>query len=111
MRLIFAYGTGAIHGDAKIEGVLMDGMMMSLTLRSAPGNSRRFSRQLELDARFHFAAENLPPGNYELLLRPVVFDGKDAPGFEPVKQLVTVANGADAKVTLVFDVSVRKGVQ
>jgi hypothetical protein len=111
VRLIFAYGTGSIHGDAKIEGVLMDGMMMSLTLRSAPGNSRRFSRQLELDARSHFAAENLPPGNYELLLRPVVFDGKDAPGFEPVKQLVTVANGADAKVTLVFDVNARKGVQ
>lgn len=111
VRLIFAYGTGSIHGDAKIEGVLMDGMMMSLTLRSAPGNSRHFSRQLELDARSHFAAENLPPGNYELLLRPVVFDGKDAPGFEPVKQLVTVANGADAQVTLVFDVSARKGVQ
>jgi protocatechuate 3,4-dioxygenase beta subunit len=111
VRLIFAYGTGAIHGDAKIEGVLMDGMMMSLTLRSAPGNSRAFSRQLELDARSHFAAENLPPGNYELLLRPVVFDGKDAPSFEPVKQLVTVANGADAKVTLVFDVNARKGVQ
>jgi hypothetical protein len=96
----------------KIEGgVVPEGTMMSLTLRSAPGNNRRFSRQLEIDGRFHFVAENLPPGSYELLVRPVVADGKDAPGFEPVKQILTVTNGADAQVTLRFDVSARKGGQ
>jgi protocatechuate 3,4-dioxygenase beta subunit len=112
VRLVFAYGTGSIHGDVKIEGgVVPEGTMMSLTLRSAPGNNRRFSRQLEIDGRFHFVAENLPPGNYELLVRPVVADGKDAPGFEPVKQILTVTNGADAQVTLRFDVSAKKGGQ
>jgi protocatechuate 3,4-dioxygenase beta subunit len=105
VRVIFAYGTGSVHGDVKIEGgALPEGTMMSLTLQSASGNNRRFTRQLELDARFHFTAENIPPGNYELSLRPVISDGKDAPGFETVKQTVTVANGADAHVTLVFDV-------
>ena len=109
VRLVFAYGNGSIRGDVKIEGgALPDGTMMSLTLRSAPGNNRRYTRQLEIDARFHFLAENLPPGNYELLVRPVTSDGKDAPGFEPVKQTVTVANGADAQVTLVFDVNAKK---
>lgn len=112
VRVIFAYGTGSIHGDVKMEGGSPpEGTMMSLTLRSAPGNNRRFTRQLELDARSHFAAENMPPGNYELFLRPVTADGKDAPGFEPVKQAVAVANGADAQVTLVFDVNSKRGGQ
>ena len=111
VRVIFAYGTGSIRGDVKIEGgALPEGTMLSLTLRSAPGNNRRFTRQLELDARFHFAAENIPPGNYELFLRPVTSDGKDAPGFEPVKQTVTVANAAE-EVNLVFDVNAKKGGQ
>jgi protocatechuate 3,4-dioxygenase beta subunit len=110
VRLVFAYGTGSIHGEVKLEsGPPPEGTMMSLTLRSAPGNSRRFTRQLELDGRFHFAAENLPPGNYELLLRPVTSEGKDAPGFEPVKQTVTVTNGADAQVSLAFDVNAKRG--
>jgi len=112
VRIVFAYGTGSIRGDVKIEGgALPEGTMMSLTLRSAPGNNRRFTRQLEIDARFHFVAENIPPGNYELFVRPVTSEGKDAPGFEPVKQIVTVANGADAQVTLVFDVNAKKGGQ
>jgi protocatechuate 3,4-dioxygenase beta subunit len=112
VRLVFAYGTGSIHGDVKIEGgTLPGGTMMSLTLRSAPGNNRRFTRQLEMDARFHFVAENLPPGNYELLLRPVTSDGKDALLFEPLKQTITITNGADAQVTLRFDVNAKKGGQ
>ena len=112
VRVIFAYGTGSVHGDVKIEGgALANGTTLSVTLRPATGNNRRFTRQLELDARFHFALENIPPGNYELSVRAATSDGKDVPGYEPVKQSVTVANGADAQVTLVFDVNAKKGGQ
>ena len=49
VRLVFAYGTGSIHGDVKIDGgSVPEGTMMSLTLRSAPPNNRRFTRQLEM---------------------------------------------------------------
>ena len=85
--------------------------MLSATLRSAPGNNRRFTRQFEIDSRFHFALENIPPGNYERQVRPVTSDGKDAPGFETVKQTVAITNGADAQLTVEFDVNAKKGGQ
>jgi hypothetical protein len=74
-----------------------------VSLRSAPGSNRRFNRTLEPDARFHFALENIPPGTYELTVRAVTHDGKDALGFDPVKQTVTVTNGADSQLTVVFE--------
>jgi hypothetical protein len=111
-RLVFAYGSGSIHGDVKIEGgALPEGTMVGVTVRSATGNNRRFTRQMELDARFHFALENIPPGNYEISLTVTTAPGKDAPAYQPVKQTVTVANGSDAQLTLVFDVNARKGGQ
>jgi protocatechuate 3,4-dioxygenase beta subunit len=111
VRVIFAYGTGSVHGDVKIEGgALPNGTTLGVTLRPAPGNNRRFTRQLELDARFHFVLENIPPGNYELSVR-ATSEGKEVPGYELMKQSVTVANGAAAQVTLVFDVNARKGGQ
>jgi protocatechuate 3,4-dioxygenase beta subunit len=103
VRLVFAYGTGSIHGDVKIEDALPDGTEITVSLRSAPGSNRRFNRTLEPDARFHFALENIPPGTYELTVRAVTHDGKDALGFDPVKQTVTVTNGADSQLTVVFE--------
>lgn len=112
VRVIFAYGTGSIHGEVKIEGgALPEGTMIRANLSPAPGNNRRFTRGLEIDARFHFALENIPPGSYEVTVRAVTSEGKDVPGYEPVKQTVTVANGADAQVTVVFDVNAKKGGQ
>jgi len=112
VRVVFAYGTGSIHGEVKIEGgALPEGTMIRANLSPAPGNNRRFTRGMEIDARFHFALENIPPGTYELTVRAVTSDGKDAPGFDPVKQTVTVANGADSQVTVAFDVNAKRGGQ
>jgi protocatechuate 3,4-dioxygenase beta subunit len=111
VRLVFAYGTGSIRGEVKIEGgTLPDGTTLQLSVASAPDN-RRFTRSLEIDGRNRFVIENIPPGNYELTLRTVTSDSKDVSPIQPVKQTVTVANGADAQVTLVFDVNARKGGQ
>ena len=67
VRLIFAYGTGSIRGEVKIEGgSLPEGMSCKLFVRSAAGDARRFNRVAESDGRLHFVSENIPPGNYEL---------------------------------------------
>lgn len=112
VRLLFAYGTGSIRGEVKIVGgVLPDGTMLQVSIRSAPGDSRRFTRSLETDARFHFVGENIPPGNYELSVRATTPDPKATPPFEPVKQTITVANGAEVQVTLEVDLGAKKGGQ
>ena len=111
VRLVFAYGTGSIRGDVKIEGgTLPDGTTLQLSVRSAPGDNRRFTRSLEIDSRNRFVLENIPPGNYELTLRATNSDPKEVSPIQPVKQTVTVANGAEAQVSLVLDVA-RKGGQ
>lgn len=85
---------------------------MRVLIRSLAGDSRRFNRGTELDARLHFVLENIPPGNYEL----VVLGTMPAPGsklvpVEFVKQPVTVANGSEVQVTLVVDVNAKPGGQ
>jgi protocatechuate 3,4-dioxygenase beta subunit len=111
VRLLFAYGTGSIRGEVKIEGgSVPDGMIIQVVIRSASGEARKLNRTAELDGRLHFLSENIPPGNYELVVRGI----SKAPGAKPVefqKQTVTVANGVEAKVNLVADVSATKGSQ
>jgi protocatechuate 3,4-dioxygenase beta subunit len=112
VRLVFAYGTGSIRGDVRIEGgALPDGTNLQLLMRSAPGDGRHFTRSLEIDARKHFVAENIPPGNYELTLRAAMPDPKVPPLFEPVKQTINVSNGAEVQVTLVINLAARGGGQ
>jgi hypothetical protein len=110
VRLVFAYGTGSIRGEVKIEGgTLPEGAALNLFIRST-ADSRRFTRSVEIDARNHFVLENIPPGNYELTLRATPRDQKEGSPIQPVKQTVSVANGAETQVSLVFDVN-RKGGQ
>jgi protocatechuate 3,4-dioxygenase beta subunit len=111
VRLLFAYGTGSIRGEVKIEGgSVPDGMIIQVVIRSTSGDARKFNRTAELDGRLHFLSENIPPGNYELVVRGI----STAPGAKPVefqKQPVAVANGVEVKVNLVADVSGTKGSQ
>lgn len=112
VRLIFAYGTGTIRGEVKVEGgALPEGTTFQLFVRAGAGDAGGFSRFVEVDARGHFVAENIPPGTYELSLRAIARDRREIQGFEPVTRTVTIANGAEAQVTLVVNVAARKAGQ
>jgi protocatechuate 3,4-dioxygenase beta subunit len=114
VRLLFAYGTGSVRGEVKIEGgSLQEGMSIVVNLRSAPGASRRFYRQTEMDGRLHFVVENIPPGTYELIVQGITQASgtKPVPPAEFLKQTVTVANGVEVKVNLVVDLTAKKGGQ
>ena len=114
VRLVFAYGTGSIRGEVKIEGgSLPEGMTLHVFVHSAAAESRRFNRTAELDGRLHFVVENIPPGSYELVVRGVLEapDTKPVPPTEFLKQTVTVSNGAEVKVNLVVDLTAKKGRQ
>jgi protocatechuate 3,4-dioxygenase beta subunit len=111
VRVVFAYGTGSVRGEVKLEGgTLPAGTQLQLALRSL-SDSRRLTRSLEVDSRYHFLGENIPPGNYELSVRAISPDANAVPSFEPVKQNVTIANGAQVQVTLTIDLGARRGAQ
>jgi protocatechuate 3,4-dioxygenase beta subunit len=114
LRLIFAYGTGSIRGEIKIEGgSLPEGISLRVILRSAPNESRRFNRGAELDSRLHFSLENIPPGSYEVVVTGATQtpDVKPTPPVEYLKQPVTVANGTETRLNLVVDLSAKQGSQ
>jgi protocatechuate 3,4-dioxygenase beta subunit len=105
VRLVFAYGTGKIRGEVRIEGgVLPEGTTFTLSLRAAAGDPRQSSRFIEVDARGHFVASDIPPGTYEL----TVSARTKAPAFEPVTRTITVANGAETQVILVVNLAGKK---
>jgi protocatechuate 3,4-dioxygenase beta subunit len=112
VRLLFAYGTGSIRGEVKVEGgPVPDGMIIQVLVRSTSGDARKFNRMAELDGRLHFFSENIPPGNYELIVRGITAGTKPGAPVEFQKQTVIVANGVEVKVNLVADVSATKGSQ
>jgi hypothetical protein len=109
VRLLFAYGTGSVRGDVKLEGgELPQGPSLQVVVRSADG---RFRRQAELDSRLHFVVENIPPGSYELVVLNAnpTNGAKPAPPVELLKQTITIANGAEVNVNLVVDLSTTHG--
>jgi hypothetical protein len=111
IRLVFAYGTGSIRGEVKVEGgSLPEGITLRVILRSAASDSRRFNRGAELDSRLHFILENIPPGTYEVVVTGVT----QAPGVKPppppveyLKQPVTIANGTETRLSLVVDLTAK----
>jgi hypothetical protein len=106
VRVVFAYGTGVVRGEVRIEGgTLPPGINLQLNLRSPVGDNRRFNRYVQIDSRSHFVAEDLPAGSYELFLRASGKDEKAPALFEPVIRPVTVANGSAVQATLVVNLA------
>jgi len=64
-------------------------MTFALSYRAVSSDAGKYGHSIEVDARGHFLAEDVPPGTYELALKP-----RDGLAFEPITRNVTVANGA-----------------
>ena len=105
VRLVFVYGTGKIRGEVRFEGGELPAGMVFALFYNAVGSASRSSYNIEVDARGHFLAEDVPPGTYELTLKP----GAGIPAFEPVMRTVTVANGAETQVILVVNLGKKVG--
>jgi len=111
VKLVFAYGSGSIRGEVKVEGgSLSEGISLRVFVHSAASESRQLTRNAVLDARLHFLVEGLPTGDYEVVVRGVT----QAPGPKPTppveysKQTVTVANATETRVSLVVDLTNRE---
>lgn len=104
VRIVVAYGTGSIRGQAKVErGTPPSKMGWVLEVHRDDGE--RVSFQL-LDARGQFWVKGLAPGTYEVT---ATIDYAEIPGVTPspypapVKQRVTVEKGRESHVSLTLD--------
>lgn len=104
-RLVFAFGTGKIRGEVRIEGgTLPAGTTLILSLHAVTAAANQSRRFIEVDARGHFFADDIPPATYEL----TVSSRSKAPAFEPVTRTISVTNGAETQVTLVINLGAQK---
>jgi hypothetical protein len=110
VKVIFAYGTGSIRGQVRVEGGdISQATLMFINIVRAGTNQTRM-RTPPVDSRGRFIIEGVQPGEYELSL---VFQTKsatpDAGGpatiAKHVKQTVTVTNGIESQVTMLVDLS------
>ena len=112
VRLVFAYGTAVIRGQAQIiNGSLPTGARTSVSARRTDVTDRSLQgRFAEVDARGHFVLEGLPAGEYEITLSS--YGPRFAtPGAPPpsrpliVKQKVIVPATGEVVVTMTLDVA------
>lgn len=106
VKVVFAYGSGAIRGQVQMEGgEIPAGAMMFLSLRRIGAVHDQGRRPPFPDSRGRFALDGLLPGEYELSLtvqvRPV--PGSPQMNSKSVKQTVMVTNGAETQVTVIVD--------
>jgi len=105
VRLVLAYGSGKLVGRIKLEGVsLTKGARLFVQAQrlGTPANlENRF--QTEADERGRFVLEGLLAGEYEVWINALPMGpNRQVPPLHSVKQRVTVNNGAETEVTLVF---------
>jgi hypothetical protein len=114
VRLAFAYGTAMIRGQVKIEnGTLPEGARLSVRARRIGGNmAGNQGMYTYVDGRGRFAIEEMIAGEYELVLMKG-FSPLPANRalLNPIKQTVTVTDGAVLQVVFVFDVGEKKDGQ
>jgi protocatechuate 3,4-dioxygenase beta subunit len=103
IRVVIEYGTGAVRGVVKVEGGQLpeNARMIVSARRRGDAAASPSSRGAQVDARGRFLIEGMPSGEYELTLQAYIPGAQRR--FTPTRQNVTVINGTEAEVTLVFD--------
>ncbi|MCA1633420.1 MAG: carboxypeptidase regulatory-like domain-containing protein [Acidobacteria bacterium] len=104
VRVVLAYGSAVIRGQVNITGgALAQGARLLVSARrvSATGGPPAV-QPVEVDTRGRFVLEGLAAGEYELQLNLFPPTHQTRP---PLKQSITVGDGGEMQVTLVFDLS------
>jgi hypothetical protein len=112
VRVVLAQRAGVIRGSVKIEnGTLPENTRLTASLHRN-GNPPPSVNGAEIDSLGRFQFQGLETGDYEVVVQvtPVMSNPPSPtppamPRIKPVKQAVRVTNGAEARVTLILDLS------
>lgn len=109
VRVFLAFGTGVIRGEVKFEGGTLPNEAAVMVMLRRDGVATRGGTQV--DSRGQFVIENLAAGNYEVLVQLVNLGPLRSPfrPSMPVKQTVTVSDGAESQVLLTLNLTPRQG--
>ena len=117
VRLVLAHGTGTLHGRLKVRGgELPTGTRFRVNARQIALGAMGYFSQVEADMRSgQFFFDNLPVGNYGISLLPIFppafYENRPHRRYPPPQQSVTVTEGSQAEVTLVFDLQSEQKVE
>ena len=110
LQVYLTYGMGTIRGTVTITGGTLPADARLVVRASRPGPSNA-GNSAQVDSRGHFVIANLAPGTYELTLQRY-----PAPQYQPprrppppLKQTVSVADGAETEITFTLDLSAEGG--
>ena len=107
VRVFITFGTGTIRGTVTITGGTLPADARLLVRANRPGPTSNSGNSTQVDSRGHFMISNLAAGTYELTLQrypPPQYQPPKRPP-PPLKQIVTVADGAETEVTFILDLS------
>jgi hypothetical protein len=116
VRIVIAHANGTIRGQVEVAGgkapegwefhIWVNPIRTTADNESQPAFDSG-SGGARADGKGRFVIERLAPGEYELTLITAVRGGQNdwssAPGTSPVKQRVTVSNGAETAVKFTLD--------
>ena len=112
VKVIFAYGTGSIRGQVKVEGgEITANTSMYINVAKVGSNNKNLGMRMPtVDSRGRFVLEGLQPGEYELSLMFQTRPSTPAPGAPPsisknVKQTVTVTNGRESQIIMLAELN------
>jgi hypothetical protein len=112
VRLVVGYGTGVLRGQVSLvsagqPAALPEGVRLTASVSragAAPGGTMSIGGA-NVDARGRFVIEGLMGGEYELTVRAYLPGAQTPQRFPAVKQTVQMAEGGEASVTVVYDLS------
>lgn len=103
VRVVLAQATGALRGRMNLPGPLPDGSSLELTLRPA-GGGEQSEHSLQLDMGNGFVAQNLPAGDYEIIVKLKNIDsGGHQASVEVSRRRVNVSDGATTEIILTVE--------
>jgi hypothetical protein len=101
-RVVLSYGAGVIRGQVNFTNGTPPSGARVFVYANRAGSEQTGGRFAEADARGRFVIESLPPGEYDVQARVVVFQ----PGTRPPvseSQHLSLTEGGDMSVTLNVD--------
>lgn len=103
VRVVIAYGTGAVRGKVQVEGALPAGVALHAVIRREGAVPTTMDIPVPVDARGQFLFDGLAPGDYEVTVSAYASPSTGQPLDIPTaKRAVKVTNGAESDLIVVF---------